>query len=78
VALAAARLDVVMHAAICEQHRPENFFTGDGHQIINIGEDCGNTYAKRAFEKLGVGTRRQLVALVLRSAPTGYEANATH
>ena len=47
-------------------------------QSMGVKASTVNTYAKRAFEKLGVNTRRQLVALVLKSAPTGYDARATH
>ena len=56
-----------------EAHVCSSFINGMTTQAIaqsmGVKASTVNTYAKRAFEKLGVDTRRQLVALVLKSAP---------
>ncbi|MEX4002077.1 helix-turn-helix transcriptional regulator [Paraburkholderia sp. EG285A] len=47
-------------------------------QAMGVKASTVNTYAKRAFEKLGVDTRRQLVALVLKSAPLDSGERGAH
>ncbi|CAB3809128.1 hypothetical protein LMG28688_06930 [Paraburkholderia caffeinitolerans] len=56
-----------------EAHVCSSFINGMTTQAIaesmGVKASTVNTYAKRAFEKLGVDSRRQLVALVLKNAP---------
>lgn len=65
-----------------EAHVCSSFINGLTTQAI--AQDMGvkastvNTYAKRAFEKLGVDTRRQLMALVLKSAPLDASERGVH
>jgi LuxR family transcriptional regulator, activator of tox operons len=65
-----------------EAHVCSSFINGMTTQAIaqamGVKASTVNTYAKRAFEKLGVESRRQLVSLVLRSAPQGADQRSMH
>nr|WP_218905017.1 helix-turn-helix transcriptional regulator [Paraburkholderia bryophila] len=65
-----------------EAHVCSSLVNGMTTQVIAHGmgvkASTVNTYAKRAFEKLGIETRRQLVALVLSSARLGSGERGVH
>ena len=65
-----------------EAHVCSSFINGMTTQAIaqamGVKASTVNTYAKRAFEKLGVESRRQLVSLVLRNAPPGSGQPSMH